>query len=122
MRTRNFRVRNDVMERRAVTKSHQGKKLVCRGKWESVFSGRRMVNVQKETHVVSVMTQWPLETVTLARDEKDHRLLLHPIRKLRLTARDKTPKESGNKQRGRKALQIKEAKFRTNSEITKPVM
>ena len=34
-----------------------------------------MDNVRKETHVVSVMTQWPLETVALVRDEEDDRLL-----------------------------------------------
>ena len=48
-----------------------------------------MDNVPQETHVVSVMTQEPLETVAMARDEKDDRLLPHPIRRQRLTARDK---------------------------------
>ena len=32
------------------------RKLALRAKWESVFSGRHMDNVPKETHVVSVMT------------------------------------------------------------------
>ena len=31
-------------------------KLVMRGKWESVFSGKHKDNVPKETPVVSVMT------------------------------------------------------------------
>ena len=51
-----------------------------------------MDNVPKETHVVSVMTSKPLGTVARVRDEKDDRLLLHPIRRqIRLTARDKNP-------------------------------
>ena len=37
--------------------------------------------VPKETHVVSVMTQKPLETKAKARDEKGDRLLLHPTRR-----------------------------------------
>ena len=53
-----------------------------------------MDNVPKETHVVSVMTHKTLGTEDKVRDEKDDRLLLHPIRrqkKNRLTARDKNP-------------------------------
>ena len=54
-----------------------------------------MDNVAKETHVVSVMTQLPLETVARVRDEKDDRLLPHPIRRQnRLTARDKNPQRN----------------------------
>ena len=72
MRTRNFKVRNDVVERGPVTpRVKKERKPTLRGKWESVFSGRHMDNVRKETHAVSVMTQWPLETVALAKDEKD---------------------------------------------------
>ena len=57
MRTRNFRVRNDVVERRSVTKSQKGKKAFVEISRESVFSGRHMDNFPKETHhVVSVMT------------------------------------------------------------------
>ena len=40
-----------------------------------------MDNVPKETIVVSVMTQWPPATVALVKDEKDDRLLPHPIRR-----------------------------------------
>ena len=36
-------------------------KPTLRGKWESVFSGKHMDNVPKETHAVSVVTLWPLE-------------------------------------------------------------
>ena len=59
-----------------------------------------MDNVPKETHVVSVMTSRPLETVARDRDEKDDRLLLHQIqRQNRLTARDKKSSQgSGSKQ------------------------
>ena len=56
MRNRNFKARNDVVERRSVTKSHKGKQGL---RWEeggSVFSGKHMDNVPKDTHVVSVMT------------------------------------------------------------------
>ena len=63
-----------------------------RGKWKSVFSVRHTDNVPEETHVVSVMTYKPLESVAKVRDEKDDRLLLHPIRRQnRLTARGKNP-------------------------------
>ena len=58
MRTRNFRGRNEVLKRGGVTKSEKKeRKLAHRGQWRSVFSGRHMDNVQKETHVVSVMTK-----------------------------------------------------------------
>ena len=67
-------------------------KLTLRGKWESVFSGRHMDNVPKETHVVSVMTSKPLKIVARVRNEKGDCLLPHPIRRQnRLTARDKNP-------------------------------
>ena len=33
------------------------RKPTLRGKWESVFSGRHMDNVPKETHAASVMTK-----------------------------------------------------------------
>ena len=72
--------------------SKQERKPTLRWKWDSVFSGRHLDKVPKETHVVSVMTHKPLETVAKVRDEKDDRLLLHPIRRQnRLKARDKNP-------------------------------
>ena len=52
MRTRNFRVRNDVVVRGSVAKS-QKRKEACVG---SVLNGRRMDNVRKEAHEVSIMT------------------------------------------------------------------
>ena len=50
-----------------------------------------MDNVPKETHEVSVTTQWPSTAVTKVRDRKDDRLLPHQIRRQRLSARDKNP-------------------------------
>ena len=74
-------------ERRRVKKE---RKPALKGKWESVFSGRHMDSFPEETHVVSVMTHKPLETMAKVRDKKDDRLLLHPIRRQnRLTARGK---------------------------------
>ena len=55
-------------------------KPMLREKCGSVFSGRHMDNVPKETPVVSVMTiYWLLEVVVI--DEKVDRLLLHPIQR-----------------------------------------
>ena len=52
-----------------------------------------MANVPTENHVVSVMTNQPLETVAKVRDEKDDRVLLHSIgRQNRPTAKDKNLK------------------------------
>ena len=67
-----------------------------------------MDNVRKETHVVSVMTDYPLETVAVVRDEKDDCPLPHQIRRPRLTANQATEM---------KALQTKAAKFRADTEI-----
>ena len=67
-----------------------------------------MDNVQKETHVVSVMTDLHKETCAVVTDEKDDRLLPHQIRRPRLTKEEKNLQ----KQAERKALQTKGAKFR----------
>ena len=56
MRNRNFKARNDVVERCSVIKSQKRNKAYVGGKWASVFSGKHTDNVPKETHVVSVMT------------------------------------------------------------------
>ena len=50
-----------------------------------VFSGRHMNNIQKETHVVSVMTNLHKETCAVVRGKMDDRLLLHLTRRPRLT-------------------------------------
>ena len=58
-----------------------------------------MDNVQKETHVVSAMTQWPLETVALARDEKDGRPSPAPNSMAKTDeGGDKSSKTSGNRE------------------------
>ena len=77
-----------------------------------------MDNVRKETHVVSVMTDWPLETVAVVRDEKNDRLLLlHPIqRPNRLTARGKNPHR--DQAVNRKALWTR-VKFHADSDSVK---
>ena len=59
MRTRNFRVRSDVVERISHQESKR-KESLLREESGSVFSGRHMDNVPEETHVVSVMTQKPI--------------------------------------------------------------
>ena len=94
MRTRNIRVRSEVVERGAVTKSQKKRECIRREEnGESVFSGRQMDNVLKETHVVSVMTELFKESCTVVRDEKDDRLLPHQIRRPRLTG-EKSSKAS----------------------------
>ena len=51
-----------------------------------------MDNVPTETHVVVSVMNNPRETVAEVRDEKEDRLLPHPIRRQsRLTVRDKHP-------------------------------
>ena len=76
-----------------------------------------MDNVPKETHVVSVMTHKSLETVEKVRDEKDDRLVLHPIRRRnRLTTREKNPQRDQAKER--KALWTR-VKFHADSNSVK---
>ena len=58
MRIRNFRILDDGVERGSVTKSEKGKNACVE---EMFFCRRHMDSVPKETHAVSVMTQWPLE-------------------------------------------------------------
>ena len=89
-------------------------KLTLRGKWEGVFSWRHVDNVPKETHAVSTMTQ-PQETVAGVTDEKDNRLLLHQVRRPRLTAREKNPRKIQETEM--KDLQTERAKFRADTEI-----
>ena len=59
-----------------------------------------MDNVQKETHVVSVLGQ-RLATDARLREQKDDRYLPHQIRRPRLTAREeKSSNTSGNREEG----------------------
>ena len=88
MRNRNFKARNDVVERGSVTKSQKENKAhVERKVGERAFSVKHKDNVPKETPVVSVMTIYLLlEIEVVVRDEKDDRLHQHPIqRQNRLT-------------------------------------
>ena len=102
MRTRNFRVRNDVVREEQSQRVKKQRKPTLRGKWWSVFSGRHMDNVRKETHVALVMTDLWKETSAVARDEEDEKA--------------KTDGEGENPQEHQatemKALQTKRAKFR----------
>ena len=103
-RTRNFRVRKEFVDRGAVTKSQIGKKACAEKKWEHVG------NVQKEAHVVSVMTNWYKETCTVVEDEKDDGYLPHKIRRPELTAREKNPQKQQATEM--KTYQSKKARFR----------
>ena len=58
------------MERRSVTKSPKGKKAYVERKLGECFQWKARGNVQKETHVVSVMTNKYEETCTVVRNEK----------------------------------------------------
>ena len=79
---------------RTVTKSSNGKKAFVERKVGECFQWKAQDNVPKETHAVSVMIQEFLETVAKVRDEKDDRLLLHPIRfQNRLTEKKATKRK-----------------------------
>ena len=63
------------------------------------------------------MTSKPLETEDMVRDEKDDRLLLHPIRRQnRLTARDKNPNKDQAVNRKTHLLTVK---FHADSDSVK---
>ena len=76
-----------------------------------------MDNVQKETHVVSVMTNLHKETCAMVRGKKDDRPLPHQVRRPRLTAREKISQK--HQVTEMKALQTKGAKFRAVTKIVK---
>ena len=56
MGTRNYRVRNEVVDRISNQESKKERKPTLRGKSESVSSGKHMDSVPKET-LASVMTK-----------------------------------------------------------------
>ena len=62
----------------------KGRNPTLRRKWGSAFSGSKIDNVAKETHVVSPMIL-SLETDTRLKRERANRLLLHPIQRHRVT-------------------------------------
>ena len=72
-------------------------------------------NVEKEAHVVSVMTDKHKETCAVVRNEKDGRLLPHQIRRPRLTKGEKNHRK--HQATERKALQTKGARFRAVTQI-----
>ena len=100
MRTRNFRVRNDVVERGSVTKSQKGKKAHVERKVGECFSGRHMDNVPEETHVVSIMTQEPLENSAKGQRQKGRSSSLASHSKAKQTDGEgqKSSQGSGSKQ------------------------
>ena len=113
MRTRNFRAQNEIVERRAATKSRQEKKPTWRGKCENAVSGKQLDSVRKETHVVSVMILG-LETEAI-RDNKDNRPLLHQKRRHRLTERYPEKVQAAEE----KVLLEQEARFRADISLGK---
>ena len=75
MRTRNFRVRSEIVERErgAATNSQKRKrKPTLKGKGEHTISGQQKDNVLK-THVVSAMDQMRLATDARLIEQKDDR-------------------------------------------------
>ena len=110
MSTRNFKSPRVKKER----------KPTLRGKWESVFIGRHMDNVRKETHVVSVIPDKHKETCAVVRDEKG--IVLSRTKfggQDRRRGRDILKKHKATEM---KALQTKGTKFRAVTKIVKPVM
>ena len=87
MRTRNFRARNERVERGAVTKSRQGRKVIVERKVENAISGKQFDHVRMEKHAVSVMLVH-LGTEAIRDKKKDNRLLLRQKRRHRLTERN----------------------------------
>ena len=96
MRTRNFRVRNDVVERGSVTKNQKGKKAYVERKVGEGFQWKAHGQCSKgDSCSFSHDTHKPLEKVAKVRDEQDDRLLLHPTRRQnRLMSRDKHPQKN----------------------------
>ena len=117
MRTRNFWVRNDVVERGSVTKSQKGKKAYIERKVEECFQWKAHGECSKEDSCSFGNDTKASGNSGAGQRRKDDRLLPHPIRRQRLTARDKNPQK--NQATKRKALQTKGAKSRAYSEFVK---
>ena len=87
-KTRNFRARNEIVERGAVSKSHKGRKSQRGEESGRMLSVESILDsVRKVTRVVSV-TNSRLETDAGGGDEKNNRLLLPLKRRHRLTGRN----------------------------------
>ena len=90
MRTGNFRVRNNVVERGSVTKSQKGKKAYVERKVGKCFQWKAHGQCSRGDSCSFSDDAQALGNSGNVRDEEDDRLLLHPIRRQsRLTARDK---------------------------------
>ena len=87
IRTRNFRVPNEIAEKGATSKSREGKRAYVERKLETAFSGSKTDSVPNETHVVSPMILY-LETCTRVREEKDDRLFPAPDTKAKTDAQE----------------------------------
>ena len=98
MRTRNFRVWNEVIDQGPVIKSQKRKwKPTLRGKWENAVSGKQLNSVQKETPAVSVMVKSSLEAAANIKDKKDDRFPPAPNSKGKTDGEGKPSKTSGNR-------------------------
>ena len=89
MSTRNFRVRNEVVERGSVTKSQKGKKPYVERKVGECFQWKAhgQCSKAKETRAVSAVTQWPLVTVTKGQRPRGRSSSPHQIRRQRPTVK-----------------------------------
>ena len=113
MRTRNFRIRRKVVERGAVPRVKKGKKVNVERKVGECFD-RHMDNVQKETLVVSVMTDQHKETCPMISDEDNDRPLPYQDSKIKThdkgeifsrTSSDRDESSSRQKKRNSVSLQ-----------------
>ena len=76
MRTRNFRARNEIVERGATSQRFKKERMpTSRETCENAFSGKQIDKVPMETHAVSPMILH-LETDARLREEKGNFLLL----------------------------------------------
>ena len=91
-RNRNFRVHNDVVERGSVTKSHKGNKAYVERKVGECFHWKTHGPSSKGDSCSFSHDTMASGNSAQVRDEKDYRLLPHPIRsQSRLTARNTNP-------------------------------
>ena len=114
MRTRNFRVRNEVVERGSVTTSQKGKKAIAERKVGDCFRWKAQGQCSKGDSCSFRHDRQAQGYLCSVSDEKDDGLLPHQIRRPRPTKGEKNP----HTQAERKALQTRGAKFRA---VTKNV-
>ena len=115
MRTRNFRIWNKVVERGEVTKSQKGtEKPTLRGKWENVFSGNQMDNVQMLTHVVF---SHGLASGNRGEGERRRGQSSSPAPNSKAKTDGEGEKPQQNQAAEMKALQTRGAEFRADTEI-----